>query len=106
MEKLTGINEQNMKSLILDIYECRDKISKILNDAQFLMEKTKDYYLSEDGDLIRRKFNELCYNNKILLNNIKGYGEDLEKVMFNYKKLGNKTNDIFKYNKSIDITRK
>ena len=73
MEKLTGINEQNMKSLILDIYECRDKISKILNDAQFLMEKTKDYYLSEDGDLIRRKFNELCYNNKILLNNIKSY---------------------------------
>lgn len=92
---LISINDEKLKNLILEIYEYRDKISKILEDAEFLAESTKMFYESEDGDKFRTKFKKFSANFSTFLNNIRSYGEDFEVVLSRYKAVTDKNVDIF-----------
>ena len=93
---LISINDEKIKTLILEIYEYRDKISKILDDAEYLVDSTKNFYDSEDGTKFRTKFNEFSTNFSTFLANIKSYGEDLDVVLSKYKEAAVKNVDIFK----------
>lgn len=94
--RIIGINEPNLKKLILEIYEYRDKISKVLNTAESLIYDTANYYKSEDGDELRKKFDLFSSNFDVFLKNIQSYGEDLEQVIYNYRQNALKNVDIFK----------
>ena len=91
---IIGIKEDELKKLILEIYDCRDKISKILETAELLVDDTKNYYKSDDGDLFRKKFALFVNNFDILLKNIKSYGDDLETIIYAFK-LNNKNSVDF-----------
>ena len=92
---LISINDEKLKTLILEIYEYRDKISKILEDAELLAESTKTFYDSEDGEKFRTKFNKFSVNFSTFLANIRSYGEDLEVILSRYKDVSAKNVDIF-----------
>ena len=96
MNYIVGIDKDKLKALILKIYNYNDKINCILNDAQLLVNDTNQYYKSEDGDYYRKRFNELLLNKKIVLENIKSYGDDLVKVINSFDKTKVKTVDIFR----------
>jgi len=96
MEKdIIAINRDTLKKLILDIYDYRDKLSKILEDAELVVESTKSFYQTADAEEFRKKFKQLSSNFPIFLENIKSYGEDLEKVLSIYKENDLKSVDIF-----------
>lgn len=96
-ENVIGINDELLKKLILEIYEYRDKVSKLLEDAEILVDSTNSFYNSNDGVNFRNKFKTFSANFPTFLENIRSYGEDLEYVLSTFKK-----NDI----KSVDIFRK
>ena len=85
-QNYVGANRDKLKQLILDIYECRDKVSKILELVETSIVNSKLYYSGLDSDELQKKFNSFYPNFAILLNNILTYGEDLEKVMYYYGK--------------------
>ncbi len=82
---VTGINEYGLRNLILEVYNYRDRISKILTTAEDLVAETKYYYKGEDGDLYRERFKEFSANFSTLLENVKGYGDVLNKVFQDYR---------------------
>lgn len=90
-----GINDEKLKKLILDIYDCRDKISKLLQDAEYVAQSTKTFYKTEDGEMFRSRFKKFSSNFPVVLSNVKSYGLDLEKVLFEYKQTDDKSVDIF-----------
>lgn len=92
---LIAVNDKKIKTLILEIYEYRDKISKILEDAEILADSTKTFYNSEDGNKFRERFSKFSTNFSTFLTNIKSYGEDLENVLHRYKEVTLKNVDIF-----------
>lgn len=92
----TTINSEKLKKLILTIYEYRDKISKNLEDSKQLVDSTKDFYKSQDGEEYRKKF-EIFYDNYLVfLENIKSYGLDLEYILTSYMNMDKKNVDTFK----------
>lgn len=84
--EIIGINENGLKELILEIYAYRDKMSKILDDAEKIIYNTKEYFNGSDADELRKKFELFSSNFDTFLKNIKSYGEDLENVIDTYKK--------------------
>lgn len=122
MNKIVGIDKEKLKKIILNIYEYRDKINTIFNDVEYLIDETKQYYDSDDGDYFRQKLSQLCSNRSVVLSNIKSYCEDLEKVIHNFEKnedsivtnfkgyskeLDNQSNNSYSnFNVSVDNSRK
>lgn len=92
---LIAINEEKLKALILEIYEYRDKVSKILDDAEILADSTKLFYDSEDGEKFRQRFNKFSTNFSTFIKNIQSYGEDLNVMLTKHKQMQNKVVDIF-----------
>lgn len=90
------ISDANLKKLILEIYEYRDRISKVLDDAALLVESIKDSYKTEDGDNFRAKFQKFYSTFPVFVNNIQSYGTDLEFVLSKFKTLDAKNVDIFR----------
>lgn len=95
--KILAINEDNLKTMILDIYEYRDRVSKILEEAQILVKAIKSFYNSEDGIEFINKFNDFSLNFPTFLNNIESYAEDLELVLDSYKTATTQTIDLFSF---------
>lgn len=95
-ENLVAINSESLKKLIIEIYSYRDKMSKILEDAELIAQLSKEYYNSNDGEEFRNKFQKFSSTFPIFLSNIRNYGQDLEFVLQNYKNNDVKSIDIFK----------
>lgn len=96
MEKIVAIREEQLKKLILEIYDLRDKASKVFNDLEVLMSNSSSYFDSDDGKACREKFRLLSQNFPTFLSNMESYGEDLEKVIVRYHNLTYKNVDIFR----------
>ena len=80
-----GIKEEELKKLILELYDYRDKASEILNTAMDLAEASNEYYDSEDGEEFRNKFHTLSANFDVIISMIKSYSEKLESILSEYK---------------------
>lgn len=96
METVVAIREEKLKKLILEIYDLRDKASKVLSDLEVLVNSSETYFDSDDGRTYREKFKLLSQNFPIFLSNIEGYGQDLEKAVQKFSGITSKNVDIFK----------
>lgn len=96
MEKIVAIREEKLKKLILEIYDLRDRASKILSDLEVLVNSSEVYFDSDDGRIYREKFKLLSQNFPIFLSNIEGYGQDLEMAVQKFSGITSKNVDIFK----------
>lgn len=94
-ENLVAVNSEALKKLIIDIYSYRDKMSKILEDAELIAQSSKEYYKSNDGEKFRSEFQKFSSTFPTFLSNIRSYGRDLEIVLEKYRKNDIKTIDFF-----------
>lgn len=86
MENITGINEQKIDKLVLDIYAYADRVKQILGEVERIVENTSSVYKTDsasefisDFNLNKQKFDTIA---KIILS----YSEDMINVKANYKK--------------------
>jgi len=96
MQQNVGINSENLKKLILDITDYRDKISGILNDTMVLADSIKNCYATKDGEEFRIKFDNFSSTFSEFLKNIESYGTDLDFVLTQFKQNDAQSVDIFK----------
>lgn len=80
----TGINENKVNQLMLDIYEYEEKINLLLEKISNLMESTTNIYSGFTSDDLRKKYNDFSVNYTNIKNNIHDYSEDLFKIKNNY----------------------
>ena len=77
---LRGINEQTINQLNLDIYDYVEKINNTLSQIEHLVDESRSYFISDDGEDFRRRFESLSVNFPIVCQNILSYVDDLNKA--------------------------
>ena len=84
---ISGINEEGLDKLILDIYNYAESMHKVFNNIENTIDDTNNFYQDETGINMRVKFNEFKKNldiaydrlikNATYLSNIKMYYQDM-----------------------------
>jgi len=75
-EKVSGINEIGLDKIALEVVESADKINKILNQIQLLVDGTNSYFLSSSGDEFRKKMSDQASYYQTMNQNILSYASD------------------------------
>lgn len=92
--KVSGVNEAGIDKLALEIIDYADKLNKVFNQLQILVDNTNSYFNSESGDVFRKNMKIHSENYKVLNQNILNYASDFVKVKEFYKKETIKIADI------------
>ena len=84
---ISGINEEGLDKLILDIYNYAENLHKVFNDIENIIDELDDFYQDDTCITMKNKFNDfkknldIAYNklikNASYLSNIKMYYQDL-----------------------------
>lgn len=82
---VAGVNEQKMENLALDIIEYANRLNKIFNRIQLITDETKNSFISDQGDLFRKKLENQSNYYQIVNQNILSYANDIIKVNNKYK---------------------
>ena len=77
MDRQTGINEEKLNKLILDIYDYSEKINNTLNHISEIVMKTKNCYNSKEAELYRKMYDDYKTNYVNIIKNINSYADDL-----------------------------
>lgn len=96
MENISGVNASGLDRLATDIIDYTDKLNKIFNQLQLLVDETNTYFLSDVGNDFRSKFKEQSYYFQEMNQNILSYATDFVKVNASYSKSSMNMADIFK----------
>lgn len=92
MNKVSGINEQGIDRLILDIADYAEKIQKNYNLIEELVDSTSNFLKGDIGTNYRNNFTKnFKYNFQTINKNILSYTSDLSLVKRRYQ---NKVGDI------------
>jgi len=91
----SGISETGIDRLILDLYDYSDKCNKLSNEIRDLIDSSKSFYITNDGDRFRKNFNKFYNGTEKLNKNILTIVSDLNNVKVNYKKRDSKSADFF-----------
>ena len=86
MNNNSGINDQKIDKLILDIYEINEKVRKTLDQISETMEKTKTSWKSSEANQLRNTYDNFKTNYNIIVKNINSYAEDFTKLKNSYKR--------------------
>ena len=78
--KTIAMNEAGIDTLALDTMQVAMIANDYLNKIIDIMNSTKDHYQSEDGDEMRRRFNEFSADFPIVIQNIENYAYSLKKA--------------------------
>lgn len=84
ISKISGINEEKLNSLILDINQCVDELNKKINSIEdyiYIMASNSNFSNSYE---IKKHFANVKSNFLTLNNNILSYVSDLTDVKINY----------------------
>lgn len=87
MNDVSGINEEKLESLILDIYDYADKVNQILNNIDELILKSNNYFKSDSSDCVRNRYQQLTFNYTTLKQNMLNCANDLVKVKYRYQNM-------------------
>ncbi len=83
---VSGINDVKLEILMSDITDYADKLNKIFNEANKIVEQTSIYFDCESGMAFREKYNTLSENHQTINSNILSYAKELLAVKDRYKK--------------------
>ena len=81
----SGINEHQIDKLTIDIMEYADRINKVLNQIQELVNSSGLYLNSESGNTFRENFKLIEKNYQTMNQNILSYASDFVKVKAIYR---------------------
>lgn len=87
MNQASGINEERLDSLVLDIYDYAEKVNQILNSIDEIIVKSSGYFKCESADKIRIHYQELEGSGITLKQNILNCANDLVKAKYRYQEL-------------------
>lgn len=88
---VSGINEVGLDNLAMEIVDYADKINKIFNQLQLLVDQTSSCFIAPEGEQFRKKFSEQAEHYSMINQNILSYASDFVKVKDLYQR---KTIDI------------
>ena len=80
LKDISGINEDAIDKLVLDIFGYVERINQTLKNIDSLVNETSQFYVGESGNKFRNRFNELRANFPIVNQNLLSYTDDLIKV--------------------------
>ena len=72
-----GINESTINQLNLDIYDYVEKINNTFSQMETLVNESREFFISDEGDLFRQRFESISANFPIVCQNILSYVSDL-----------------------------
>ena len=90
-----GVKSNNLRNLVLDVFEYRDKLMKILGELEKDFYNCKSYYQSDDGEQMAKMFNSMTAEFKIVTDLVKDYANVLEMVLKKYQASSTTAADIF-----------
>lgn len=79
-----GMSLDRIDKLMTDIYDYAEKSNKILKDIESLANETKEYFISDEGNLFRTRINELLHESTTINKNILSYNTDMMTVKNHY----------------------
>lgn len=104
---LNGINEIKIDKMVLDLRNYVEKINRTLNQISEVVDDTKNYFLSQSGNLYRTKYDLLEANYSTIKNNLLSYSDDLLKVKFRYQSMSeNNKNIIYGRIQNVESNRR
>jgi len=92
--KLIGINEGKLDSLVLEIYDSAERINNKFNLLEQLISDSQNYFDCKEGNEFRTKFNNTKSNFSIVNKNILNMASDLVKVKATMKKTNSEAIDL------------
>lgn len=99
MVNISGINEQLIDKLAVDIMDYADRINRVLNEIQELVNISSMYANSESNSTFRKQFKEIEKNYQTVNQNILSYAKDFIKVKQIYNnKITDSANELMKKN--------
>lgn len=87
MNQASGINEERLDSLVLDIYDYAEKVNQILNSIDELIIKSNTYFKCESADKVRTHYQELDSSSTMLKQNMLNCANDLARVKYRYQEM-------------------
>lgn len=84
---LSGINEDGMDKLILDIRYYQNRLIHIFQQMTEVMEQTSTYFIGPYGDNVRNRFQIIRSQFPVIQNNLDNYIADLLKVKNQYQNI-------------------
>ena len=75
-----GINEARIDKLIMEIFDYANRVNKIFNQADDLIEKSKAFYDCDSGRKFREKYVSLSDNYRTINQNLLSYARELTTV--------------------------
>ncbi len=86
---LVAINYELIDSAILEYTNYIEKLKMIFQRVNDLMSSTKESYVGENAELLRRKYSAFSRNYNVVIQNVSSYIEELKIVKSNYFELSN-----------------
>ena len=94
-EQVAGINESGLDRIALETIESADRINKIFNQLQILVDETSSYFSSISGEMFRQKMAEQATYYQTMNQNILSYANDFVNLKSFYKAKAVEMTDIF-----------
>lgn len=99
-DRVSGINETGLDKIALEVVESADKINKILNQIQLLVDGTNSYFLSSSGDEFRKKMSDQASYYQTMNQNILSYASDFVNLKTHYQNKVPEMVEIFQHHHS------
>lgn len=87
IENFSGINEEGLDKIILDIYNSTESIHKIFDNISDSIEQTSEYFQTNVGEEFRIKFDNYKINFNLIHEKLLKYAENLANVKMKYQDL-------------------
>lgn len=87
IEKINGINEEGLDLLIKEFYNSIEAVNKVFVNVSDLIVGTNDYFKCDNGDLLRKRFDEFKMNFGKINKKLLSYSDYLANVKITYQNL-------------------
>lgn len=94
-----GINDQAMKTAILNCYNTAEELRKEFCKIENIMLNLRDFYVCSGSSDFFQSFENFKDNFAIAASNVEMYGDDLTKVRNNFRQITESSAEIIKFNK-------
>jgi hypothetical protein len=94
---VAGINDEEMKKTIINVYDIAEKLQRKFNEIDELFINAQDYINCPGASDIFSKYQNFKSNYDIAVANVRGYGDDLNKVRINFHNMIKEAADYLKF---------